>query len=186
MRATANRKSIVPRVLAAGCVLAAACAGGCDGGMTSGWPSSAPTAAKGKVSVPEPINLLLPTAIRIHPLTGTRVFSEQGGIQGIDVRIEALDAYEEKTKAFGAFRFELYQYKPNSADPRGSRIAAWVQDISKPEDNALLWEKYHRMYLFKLGWLEPIPIGERFVIETIFQSPFTPRLFDRHVFISGE
>ena len=39
--------------------------------------------------VPEPINLLLPQTIRIHPFTGTRDFGDDGGMEGLEVRIEA-------------------------------------------------------------------------------------------------
>lgn len=136
--------------------------------------------------VPEPINLLLPRTIRIHPFTGTRSFDEAGGIRGIDVRIEAVDHYGDPTKAFGQMRFELFRFKPNSPDPKGKRIAVWEESTIAPRKNLLHWDKITRTYEFKLQWESPIPVGKKFVLQTVFTSPFTERLFAQRVFTSGQ
>lgn len=136
--------------------------------------------------VPSPISLLLPREIRIHPFTGARTFDEAGGIKGIDVRIEAVDTYGDATKAFGDFRFELYAYKPNSSDPKDARIAAWAVSLMEPKDNLVHWDNITRTYEFKLQWDKPIAVGQRFVLNAIFASPFTERLFTERVFISGQ
>ncbi len=139
-----------------------------------------------QVKVPEPVNLLLPKEIRIHSFTGTRVFSEEGGIKGIDVQVEALDAYGDATKAFGTFRFELYHFKPTSADPKGERMAMWTIDLSDPKQNRESWKGIFRTYQFKLGWSQSIPVGRKFVLVATFDSPFTNRLPPaEHVFVAG-
>ena len=136
--------------------------------------------------VPEPINLLLPKTVRIHPFTGTRSFDEAGGIRGIDVRIEAIDHYGDPIKAFGQMRFELFRFKPNSTDPKGKRIAVWEESIIAPKKNLVHWDKITRTYEFKLQWDSPIPVGRKFVLQAVFTSPFTERMFAERVFISGQ
>ena len=158
-------------------ILLLAAAGGCV-------PNLGPQ--PGAVPVPAPINLQLPARIALHPFTGTRVFSEAGGITGVDVRIEARDHWDDATKAFGQFRFELYHFRATSADPRGDRVAVWNVDVLDPQANRRHWNNISKTYQFKLGWNEPIPIGQHFVLEAFFQSPFGPRLEDRQVFISGQ
>ena len=137
-------------------------------------------------TVPAPINLMLPKAIRIHPFTGARTFDEAGGIRGIDVRMEANDSYGDAAKAFGTFRFELYRFVPNSIDPKGRIVASWEESIFEPKKNLLHWDKITRTYQFKLQWDKAVPIGKRFVLVSVFSSPFSQRLTAERVFISGE
>lgn len=159
---------------------AAAVIGGCEGLQ---WPASRP--ARPQV-VPEALEVLLPKQIRIQEFTGTREFGQAGGIKGIDVRIEAKDGYGDTTKALGMFHFELFHYKPNSPDPRGGRIAVWTVNVEDPKLNRRYWNDIHRIYQFKLGWDEPIPIGRKFVLTAAFESKFTERLFHQRAFVSGE
>lgn len=136
--------------------------------------------------VPEPINLLLPNAIRIHPFTGTQIFDADRNLRGVDVRIEVMDAYGDAAKAFGDFRFEMYQFIPNSIDPKGKRIATWEESLIEPKKNLLHWDKITRTYEFKLQWDEPIAPGRQFVLLAYFDSPFTDRLQTERVFTGGK
>jgi len=138
-----------------------------------------------KQEIPQPISLLLPKSIRVHPFTG-RTFDEAGGISGIDVRIEALDAYGDATKAFGDFRFEMYHHVANSLDPKGAMIAIWEESLLEPKKNLLHWDKTTRLYTFKLQWDRPVPVGKRLVLVASFDSPFTERLTDQWEFVSGQ
>ncbi len=142
--------------------------------------------AAGAKEVPEPIDILLPRKIRIHAFTGTRIFDANGDLKGIEVRLEAKDGFDDSTKAFGEFIFELYRYRPNNADPRGERIAVWEENLLDPYDNLKHWHGISRTYRFKLLWDEPIPTGKRFVLEAVYSSPFTERMFDRYVFVAGQ
>lgn len=175
----------VNRVARAFCgLLLAATAGlalaGCD---RSTWAK--PAAPSGKV--PAPIDLMLPRGIRLHPFTATKVFDPSAGTRGIDVRVEALDAYGDGTKAFGDFRFELYTYRTGPvADPRGRRIGLWDVSLLDPKTNLIHWDSISRTYEFKLQWDEPIAPGQRFVLSAVFSSPFTERFFDQQVFVSAK
>ena len=62
-----------------------------------------------------------------------------GGIKGVDVRIEAVDAYGDAPKAFGNFRFEMYKFVPNSLDPKGKRLATWEESVLEPKANDKTW-----------------------------------------------
>ena len=147
---------------------------GCDNGA-SGRPWST-----------DPLNLLLPRLIRIHAFTKTRTFDEAGGLKGVDVRIEAKDAYDEATKAFGKFRFELYTIQPHDPDPKRNQVMTWEEDLTSPKKNRLHWHRDHHMYIFKLIWDRPIPAGQEFVLRAVFTSPYTKRLIDERTFVSGQ
>lgn len=163
--------------------LAAMC--GCNWDAAANrWSWGAETV--GTTPVPAPINLTLPKTISFHPFTGSRVFGESGGIQGIDARLEAKDAFGDSTKAFGEFRFELYRYRPNSQDARGQQLATWEENLMDPKKNLLHWDSFTRSYEFKLRWDQPIPIGEKFIMVAVFNSPFTERKFTQREFISGQ
>jgi hypothetical protein len=160
------------------CLLIAAtltAAGGCDGP-----PPPVQTQA------PKPLDMLLPTEIRIHPFTGTRTFDEAGGIRGVEVRMEAVNAFGESTNAFGIFTFQLYSFRNDSADHRGELINSWEQSIMEPQVNAVHWDHITRSYLFKLQWYRGIPVGRRLVLVASFTSPYTPRLGAQHVFVAGQ
>lgn len=173
----------------AGVTLVAMCLGGCQDGnfnVQNPWPTTAPRAEAGSVRVPAPVDLLLPKAVRIHPFTGTRTFDQAGGVKGIDVRVEALDAYNDPTKAFGQFSFALHQFVPGNADPKGKRIATWEEDLLEPKKNFTHWDSITRTYEFKLQWYRPIPVGNQFVLVVTFSSPFSERKFAERVFVSGQ
>lgn len=136
--------------------------------------------------VPPTLRLLLPREIRIHPFTGTRTFDGNGGINGVDVRIQATDAYSDATKAFGVFRFELYEHQDFAGDPKGGRIAVWDVDLSQPKANLVHWDNITRTYQFKLQWNQPIQTGDRYVLIASFDSRYTPRLFHERTFIAGQ
>jgi hypothetical protein len=145
--------------------------------------ASSPNTAQ---QVPQPISLMLPKSIAIHPFTGMRVFDDAGGVKGIDVRIEAKDSYGDSTRAFGDYRFELYTFRPNSLDPKDAQIATWEVPLTDPKVNRLHWDNITRTYKFRLQWNQPIPVGQHFVIVVVFSSPLTERMFAERVFVSGQ
>ena len=163
---------------------------GCQNGKFGTKPPwdtpSAQPPDRAETAVPHPLHLLLPKAISIHPFTGTRTFDQAGGIRGIDVRITALDAYGDATKAFGKFHFALHGYRPDSPDPKGPQIATWEEDLLAPEKNILHWDRITRTYEFKLQWYRAIEVGKKFLLVVNFSSPFTERKFADRVFVSGE
>lgn len=166
-------------------VLGAALLAGCGGG---GMSMTAAGGTGGVVvqKVPEPLHLLLPDSIRIHPFTGTRTFDEQGGIKGIEVRVEALDAYGDPTKAFGDWHFSLHAWQAGVADNRGKQVATWEEPLLTAQKNLLHWDSITRTYKFKLQWYKPIAVGHKFILTATFSSPFTERKFAQREFVAGQ
>ena len=146
----------------------AACVVGCNG------PSQRP-----RVQVPRPINLLLPREIRILWLSKPKRLSDGNGARVLELHVEALDSFGELsdgTRAFGTFRFELYDHRANNANPKGAQLAKWDLPLLEPKTNALHWDSFTRMYKFRLKWDKSIPRRNAFVVVAVFTSPFTPRL----------
>ena len=134
--------------------------------------------------IPAPINLLLPKTIVIHPFTQTNTFEE--GTLGLHVRVQAKDYYGDTTKAFGDFRFELYEFRPQHQGKRGAKITQWEVGLSKPKANLLHWDRITRSYEFKLSIDKAIPEGKRMILVVIFTSRFTPRLTGEREIVAGE
>ena len=143
-------------------------------------PGCPPQAPKGEVPVPEPLGLLLPKRMRIHPFSD--VIARSGGAQQVEVRIEAFDAFGDATKMFGDFRFELYALKPRSTDKRGRLIDSWDVSIMAGEMNLVHWDGITLTYVFKLDWDKPLAGNQPFVMRAVFSSPFTQRFITERVF----
>ena len=86
----------------------------------------------GSIEVKPPLSLMLPHTVRIHPFTGVRTLD--GNVRGLEVRIEALDAFEDATKAFGSFHFELFHFRPFSPEHKGELIESWEIDLMNPRE----------------------------------------------------
>jgi hypothetical protein len=134
----------------------------------------------GEVQVPEPINLLLPREIRVHPFTEIHRASGDRPA-GVDVRVEAVDSFGDTTKALGTFRFEVYTFRAGNTDPKGRQLAIWDIPVASGETNLLHWDSITRTYSFPLEWNVPIEGESRFVVVGVFTSPFTPRLMHERV-----
>jgi hypothetical protein len=184
-----NRKSAIGNRHGRGavlCALAWALFAAALGGCGSGWGLSRPQATT--QPVPAPIELLLPRSINFQGFTGgPRALDPSGQAKGIEVHIAAKDAFGDATKAFGDFRFELYDFRKNSSDPKGERLASWEVSTVDQRSNRDHWNEVHRMYEFRLGWNQAVPVGNKLVLVAVYSSPFLgERLFAQHVFVAGE
>ncbi|HHH75768.1 MAG TPA: hypothetical protein ENL03_01930 [Phycisphaerae bacterium] len=137
-------------------------------------------------AVPSPIDLTLPVSIEIHPFTEARTFDNAGGIKGIEMRIKALDADDDTTKAYGDFRVEMYTHNPQASNKLGMKVATWDIKLLDAKDNRRHWHAISRTYKFLLEWDKPIPVGQRYVLQAVFSSPFTDRAVTQRTFVSGE
>ncbi len=139
-----------------------------------------------RIPVPFPLDALLPTQITIHPYTGMRTFDENDRPVGFEVRIKALDRYDDPTKAFGEFLFILYAYRPQSENPRGARLGLWREQLMDPNKNQLHWDPITQSYKFNLSHRGRLLTGHRYVLEVYFTSPFTERLTTKRVFAADQ
>ncbi len=166
---------VAPGVFLLGC--------GPDGGLES-KAGSGPD----RIEVPQPIDRMMPARVEFHPFTesGVRTFDNTGGLRGIETRIRALDHFGHTTKAFGTFRIELYGYDAGAIGHRGPKGPTWDIELMEPDRNNMHWDEISRSYIFKLGWDNAIPIGQRYVLRVVFTSPFTQTLDEQKVYIAGQ
>lgn len=138
-----------------------------------------------QTDVPYPVSLLLPETIDVHSFSG-RTFAREDGARGIEGWVTPRDAFGDPTKAFGTFRFELYEHRVDRPRDRGRRVAFWNESVMDRQANRLHWD-VSLAYKFMLAWeAGALPAGERFLLVVAFDSPFTPRLFDQQVITVGQ
>jgi len=80
--------------------------------------------------------------------------------------VELIDPQDAPVKTPFVVRFELYEFRPLSSNPRGQRVAIWPeQDLLDPPTNDEHWEEFLRGYEFYLP-LEFVPQpGEKYLLE---------------------
>ncbi len=90
-----------------------------------------------------------PAKVSVLPLTELSVPAGTGSGATLTVYVALLDAFGVQIKAPGVLRFELYDYVPRSAEPKGQRIAIWPDiDLTRPADNHKYWRDFLRAYEF--------------------------------------
>jgi len=116
-----------------------------------------------------------PARIGILPLTE---LSRSGGSSQaavLTIYLDLLDAFGSHIKAPGVLRFELYEYVPRSAEPKGQRIAVWPDiDVTNPAENNRYWQDFLRAYEFTLD--APAGLDKTYVLEATCICPDGRRL----------
>jgi len=116
-----------------------------------------------------------PARICILPLTELPGSTPSSQAVALTAYIGLLDAFGCQVKAPGVLRFELYQYVPRSAAPKGQRIAIWPDiDLTHPATNNKYWRDFLRAYEFKLD--APAGLNETYVLEATCMCPDGRRL----------
>jgi len=116
----------------------------------------------------------LPVAVDILPLTELSGGDPQR--PQLRVYVALLDTFGDQIKAPGVFRFELYEYLPRSADPKGSRAKIWPDvELLGPDSNDSQWRDFLRAYEFAFA----LDAGPRrdYVLAVTFLSPGGQRLY---------
>ena len=91
-----------------------------------------------------------PVKIDILPLTE---FVGPGNTQQskINIYVGLLDPFGSQIKSPGMFRFELYEYKQRSSEPKGKRAVIWPDvDLTDSVTNNDYWRDFLRAYEFSL------------------------------------
>jgi len=113
--------------------------------------------------------------IGILPLTELTRPGNNGQAAVLTIYIDFLDAFGSRIKAPGVLRFELYEYVPRSAEPRGQRIAVWPDiDLTHPTENNRCWQDFLRAYEFTLD--APAGLEKTYILETTCICPDGRRL----------
>lgn len=123
-----------------------------------------------------------PVKMQIHPVfTKVSDWTGDGKPDGIEVLAEFRDSFGDSTKAAGTFVFEVYAFQPNSADPRGPRIAnAFVGPVDSPETQRQRWSNTSRCYAFRLAF-DGANAKNAYVLSATFTPVGAKRLFDQMV-----
>lgn len=120
--------------------------------------------------VPRPISLLLPKQVKFHGFT--QISKDQ---KTIEAYLSALDSYNDNNKAFGSFRFELYQYNAFAPGKKGKQLAQWeFVGLQDPKLNALHWDSISQSYKFSMKG-GPFT-ASKYVLHAVFSSKFSKRL----------
>src|SRR5205807_9523265 len=100
---------------------------------------------------------------------------------GIEAQLEFQDQFGDPTKASGRVLFELFDYRTDSPDPRGGRIAGpWVFSLATLDEQHERWNTTLRTYRFQLSYPE-IRVDKSYVLTAIFELTGGGRFFDRIV-----
>ena len=120
--------------------------------------------------------------VKIHPVF-TRIsdWTGDGKPDGIDALIELRDQFGDTTKGAGTFTFELYEFRNDRPNSRGSRISdPWRAEVITPKQQQARWSKTSRCYSFRL---QSADAGRGSHVLTVTYAPTGggPRAFDQVV-----
>ena len=89
----------------------------------------------------------------------------------VEAYVELKDQFGDPIKALGEFRFELFQYRPALADPRGKRFGqGGIQEVNlgAVEENQQHWDSISRSYRFDLRLPEEAANLKKVVLQVTF------------------
>lgn len=118
--------------------------------------------------------------MRIHPIfTQVEDWNKDGKLDGIEAQLEFQDQFGDPTKASGRVLFELFDYRRDSPDPRGQRVAGpWVASLETLDEQREHWNTTLRTYRFQLKYPQ-IKRDKSYVLTAIFELSDGGRFFDR-------
>jgi hypothetical protein len=106
--------------------------------------------------------LFVPNRIKFNQLTE---FTQDGQITAC---VDMLDQFDSRIKAAGVWRFELYEYVPRSAEPRGTRLYIWPDiDLTDAKTNCGYWQDYLRCYKFDLNLEIDLADGKTYILQAV-------------------
>lgn len=120
-----------------------------------------------------------PSAMRLHPtFTQFKDWNNDKKPDGIDAVVEFQDQFGDPTRAAGKIIFELYEYRPHYADPRGPRLAnPWIATLATRQEQQSRWSAALRAYSFELEF-PTISASKTYVLQATFERDGA-RLFDQ-------
>ena len=125
-------------------------------------------------NVPRPINLIIKKKMKAHGFTQI-----QKNRRDIDLYIKAIDAFQDGTKAFGDFRFELYELDTHAigSDKKGKLVDRWeCVGLDDPKLNATHWDRTTSSYHFKLQTPRKLK-ADKYILSGCFKSRFSSKIF---------
>ena len=133
------------------------------------------------LTMEELVSFYSPKKIKILEFTRPKSFDGDLYPDGIEVSLRMLDGAGDSVKAFGDFRFELYEHRDASGNNRGDIVRYWTQTLATMKDQKDFWERVTMTYQFPLDWEgDPIAPQRTYVLEVIYSAEGGERLFDSY------
>ena len=134
------------------------------------------------------VELLMPQRIEIvEAFTAFQSFDDDDIPDGIELLLQAHDAYGDSVKIAGGLRIELYSHQPASADPKGRRLLdPWVVTLDDEKDQRRYWNMVTGMYEIPLEFpagsvTAAEGSGGQFVLAVTYNTPLDTHLTDEVV-----
>lgn len=118
-------------------------------------------------------------SMRLHPtFTQVKDWNNDGKPDGIEAVLELQDQFGEPTRAAGRVMFELFEYRPHYANPRGPRLAnPWIVTLTTRQEQEARWNRTLRAYSFQLEF-PAVESKTTYVLTATFEHN-EGRLFDQ-------
>jgi len=118
-----------------------------------------------------------PQRVIVLPFTKPKSFDSDPVPDGVEVTLRVVDVMNDPVKAWGTFRFELFERRPASGDPRGERLQNWAKTIGIVDDQVNYWDRVTQTYRFPLGWEgRPLEPERTYVLDVLFAPPEGDRI----------
>jgi hypothetical protein len=113
-----------------------------------------------------------PAGITINRLTEISMIDNYNSLASVDIFIDINDTFGVNIKYPGIFRFELYEFKPLSANEKGKMIYRWPPyDLTDAKINNSLWQDPLRCYVFSLELEAQLDKSKKYVLTAAFANP---------------
>jgi len=154
--------------------------------------------APGAPTLPEPkggdepappwATMFAPRSLVVGFFTRSKNFDEVPGDDGLEVRLQPLDAFGDPTKAVGSYRIEVFAYRIHTSERRGGRLGHWFVSVLDEAANRMYYDPVDRSYVFPLLWDRAIEPGLAVIVQATYYPPggFTEKLFAQRVIQIGE
>jgi len=121
------------------------------------------------------------TAMKLDSFTRVKDWNHSGSPSGVEVFVEFVDRFGDRTKASGTMLFELYEYRSGFPDPRGKRLEnPWSAALLSFDQQAAHWDKASGSYLFRLDDTN-LSTSRSYVLAATFEPTTGGRFFTRMV-----
>ncbi len=154
--------------------------------------------APGAPTLPEPVGgdkpappwatMFAPRSLVVGFFTRSRNFDEAPGDDGLEVRLQPLDAFGDPTKAVGSYRIEVFEYRLRTGEKLGRRMGHWFVAVLDEAANRKYYDPVDRSYVFPLLWDHEMEPGSAVIVQATYYPPggFTEKLFAQRVIKIGE
>jgi len=120
-------------------------------------------------------------SMKLDTFSRVKNWSNGGSPSGVEVFVEFVDRFGDRTKASGTILFELYDYRTGWPDPRGNRLDnPWSAALISFDQQAAHWDKASGSYMFRLDDTN-LSTTKSYVLVATFEPTTGGRFFSQIV-----